>query len=487
MKIELNKIHDQVNSEKDLVHIFENNSLIEIELPFDSINVANSSLDIIQDYLGVSFLAEQIAQYSEIVSAGKVERDKYYLGFLLKLKPSNIGELAKLIYYYSKWYSETNEPTSDDSIEHAEEISEYESNLENTIFKFPDLIDDYYANLINAAYYEIAGNYFEDDEESFFEEEYKKYPERKYGYWKSASSNTIKSDYFVSTDAWIIPVNSNVEEILKFYSGIENSLKFEKASIHKYENKKLIINKSNAIWFMTDNELDRAKNCASNALTSYQKETENQNIEFLLSQYGDVLLIKEASFYYVFFLYDVKLNFNELNNIRDKVSPIYESVKQLIGLSENLNLDWSKFDDESFEQLCYDIIYYHPKFDNSTIRKMGKSRSRDGGRDITVWTKGNPGHEPELFIFQCKFYKPNSSLSASKIGDAGNTIMQYGAKGYGVFTTGIIDATLYDMLDGFARNYGISTRENWSIFELERFISQNKSIEERHFKVKTNA
>ncbi len=486
MKIELNKIHDQIDSEKKLVDIFKKNSLLEIELPFDSINVAQSSLDIIQDYLGVSFLAEKIAKHSEIIYSGKVERDKYYLGFLLKIKPLNINELAKLIYYYSKWYSQTNEPTSDDSLEHAEEISEYESNLEKTTFKFPDLIDDYYANLVNAAYYEIVSNYFEDEEESFFKKEYKKYPERKYGFWKSASSNNVNSEYFVSTDSWIIPSNSNIERILELYSGIEQSLEFEHAEIHKYEDKNVIINKSNAVWFSKDNELNRAKNCSSNVLTRYIEKSKKIKTEFFLSQYGDVLLIKESSFYYVFFLYNVKLNFNELNSIRNSLSPIYENIKELIGLSENINLDWSQFDDESFEQLCYDIIYYHPKFDNSTIRKMGKSRSRDGGRDITIWTKATPGHEPKLFIFQCKFYKPNSSLSASKIGDAGNTIMQYGAKGYGVFTTGIIDATLYDMLDGFSNNYGISTRENWSIFELERFISQNKSIIERHFKTKTN-
>ena len=225
----------------------------------------------------------------------------------------------------------------------------------------------------------------------------------------------------------------------------------------------------------------KARNCAAIALDRFAELKPRKETRYLLSEYGDVLIVEDSFFYFIFFLNNAKLNFKELNAIREDLNPVCENISSILGLSENINLDWSGFDDEKFEQLCYDILYYHPKFDNSTIRKMGKSKSRDGGRDITIRTTKVFGKDSELFIFQCKFYRPNTSLSASKIGDAANIIMQYGAKGYGVFTTGVIDATLYDMLDGIASNFHISTRENWSIFEMERHLSRNKSLIERYF------
>ena len=127
-----------------------------------------------------------------------------------------------------------------------------------------------------------------------------------------------------------------------------------------------------------------------------------------------------------------------------------------------------------------DVIYYNPKFDSSTIRKMGKSRSRDGGRDIEVFTRSRPGYEPEKFIFQCKFIKPDSSLSSTKLVGITDVVDQYGASGYGIMTSGVIDSTLYDKIDGIGRNRGIQF-EHWSVYELERFLAKHPNIKDRHF------
>jgi hypothetical protein len=116
---------------------------------------------------------------------------------------------------------------------------------------------------------------------------------------------------------------------------------------------------------------------------------------------------------------------------------------------------------------------------------MGKSRSRDGGRDITIMTKRTPTNEPELYIFQCKYISDNSSLSAAKVSNAGNVIMQYGAKGYGIFTTTVIDATLYDMLDGFNRNMRVNTFFRWSKYELERYLNTHDALKRKYFSVST--
>ncbi|PXY01860.1 hypothetical protein DF185_04205 [Marinifilum breve] len=480
MKLRYDKIYDSLDSKEELIQIFRNNESIALEIPFDSINVTNSNLDIMMDYIEVSFISEGIAKFSEIINYGNAVRDKYYLSFIVSFKPKQIQKLANFIYRNSKSCSKKNEFDESELFEYRENIVEYESQLENVEFYFPDLIDSYYANLVNAGYFEIAAD-FTDDEDKYLEEEFKKYPERKFGFWKSAASKKLKSNFFVSTDSWIIPINYNVIKILSEYSGIERKYKIGKAEKFEFKGKTLFTNQYCAVWHNVKSELSKARNCAINTLGRFMAFDAPKTTTYLLSEFGDVLIVKDSFFYFVFYLSNAKLNFKELTAIRDELNPTYENVSCIMGLSEEIKLDWSTFDDEKFEQLCYDILYVHPKFDNSTIRKMGKSRSRDGGRDITIWTRSVSGKDPELFIFQCKFYKPKSSLSASKIGDAGNTIMQYGAKGYGVFTTGVIDATLYDMLDGFAANYNISTRENWSVFEIERFVIRNKVLIKRYF------
>lgn len=480
MKLRYDKIYDDIASEEELVNIFKSNERITLEIPFDSINIANSNLDIMQDYLDVSYLSENIAKHSKIIDYGSATRDTYYLSFIISFQPQNITELTDFIYSNSKSYSKKTELNTDEIFDYQENISAYESQLEEFEFYFPDLIDNFYANLVNAGYFQIAADYHE-DEEKYLEEEFRKYPERRFGFWKSAASQKLKAEIFVSSDSWIIPAKYDIQKILTEYSGVERKFEINAAEKFEYKGKTLFSNQYCAVWNTVKSELSKARNCANHSLQEHIELKTKDRTTYLLSEFGDVLIVKDSFFYHVFYLNNAKLNFNELNSIRNDFNPTLENVSSILGLSESVELDWSSFDDEKFEQLCYDILYIHPKFDNSTIRKMGKSRSRDGGRDITVWTRSITGKEAELFIFQCKFYKPNSSLSASKIGDAGNTIMQYGAKGYGVFTTGVIDATLYDMLDGFAANYNISTRENWSVFEIERFIIRNKLLINKYF------
>jgi hypothetical protein len=61
--------------------------------------------------------------------------------------------------------------------------------------------------------------------------------------------------------------------------------------------------------------------------------------------------------------------------------------------------------------------------------------------------------------------------------------MQYGAKGYGIFTTTVIDATLYDMLDGFNRNMRVNTFFRWSKYELERYLNTHDALKRKYFSV----
>jgi hypothetical protein len=78
---------------------------------------------------------------------------------------------------------------------------------------------------------------------------------------------------------------------------------------------------------------------------------------------------------------------------------------------------------------------------------MGKSRSRDGGRDIVFHTTGRAGQPPVKWIVQCKLIRDGSSLAGSKV-QVADPVDQYGAGGFCVMTSGVIDSTLYDKLEG---------------------------------------
>lgn len=112
---------------------------------------------------------------------------------------------------------------------------------------------------------------------------------------------------------------------------------------------------------------------------------------------------------------------------------------------------------------------------------MGKSRSRDGGRDIVVYTKERIGYKPEKFIFQCKLIKGNNSLTATKVPDISDIIEQYEADGYGIFTSGVIDSTLFDKIDKIAGRRQLKTLLS-SKYELERDLSMLPQLKNRYFK-----
>ncbi|KAF2512119.1 restriction endonuclease [Flavobacterium zhairuonense] len=488
----------------------------EISFPLSSIGYSQSRIDVIRDYSEVSFCSEKIVQYITVLNSNFVIRDKYYTDFKIRCIAIDVESLTDELLYFSEMingefilYDEL------DSMSFLDEISEHEENYNKGVFVFPELINNYWANLINGAYWEIASEYYE-SESKFFNKTYKKFPEHRFGFWKGPLSNKFKETIYFSTESWIIPPNSNTLIALKAYSGIEEKdLLLEDSDKIEYKGRTVLINNFTAVYFNYHEQLLNAIKCTervlnrnktpennkineSNTLNLFGENINQKNrkkrtnyhsdinidktkIKYKLSEYGDVVTIEYNKFTHVFFVNNT-LNFQEIKDLHAFLFPAYSKTQNLINMSISENCNWQELNDDIFEELCYDILYCHPYFDHSTIQKMGKSRSRDGGRDITIKTRKNPTKEQELYIFQCKFFSDDKSLSATKIANAGNVIMQYGAKGYGVFTTTVIDATLYDMLDGFNRNMDIDVSFTWSKYELERHLNQYQLIKNKYFK-----
>ncbi len=470
-----------------------------LQVPLPSIGSAGSHLPIAEDYLEASYIGENLAKSAKSISLKERTVRTYYLVLDFKIIPSDMDLMAKQIWEFAVAFD--GEERCDENVrrQHYSQLEDHELALDSkTDFVFPELVDDFYANLIEGAYIEM-------DVDFNLNEIYSKFPERRFRYWKSAFGRSNGQQFYASTDGWIIPTGVDIQSLLKSYASAPAEVVFEQARLFIMDERAYLISKDYVTHFPFGSFL-RALGCKAVAikpdgysrdydwtelLYTYNRTREHFKTEYgnnlsypsdtryFIAEYGELLLAQTEGFSYVFFGAD-KLSDQQIMQLRGSFTEAFEAIDSIAGLKPGISCPWEQLDDEKFEQLCYDIIYYNPKFDNTTIRKMGKSRSRDSGRDIEVFTLARPGHVPEKYIFQCKHISTGGSLSGSKLTSISDTIDQHGAQGYVVMTSAIIDATLYDKLDGIARNRGIKV-DTWSVLEIERFLSRQPRIKERYF------
>jgi hypothetical protein len=484
---------------------------------------AQAYSDLAFNYLEAAFVGQECLQYAERISFAFKHGIHHNPVAEFGIKPTDAAMLA---YTLHELYITMTGEDDDYNLSHMENMEEFQDGIHKIKIGFPELVDDYLANRINGEYYQIA-NDSEDEEDGngdFLSSEFNQFPERQFGFWQVVSAG-IENKFYASTEAWIIPPGTSLDITMKEHSGIDK-INFEKAELFAINHVSYLISKGLLVHFSFDIFL-KAKACAYSGIQkppvvyqhewmdslltfrrrySYTKEYENiasdeyhslletgaltgdkvalhrSRLEFLISEFGDQVLIKDDVFQYVIWRGD-QPKFNELLLLNQKISDIFMVSAQLAGIVANISLPWDQLDDEHFEQLCVDILFYNPSFNPDTIRKMGKSRSRDSGRDIEIWTHARPNYQAEKFIFQCKFLKPGSSLTATKMLDISDTVDQFGASGYGVMTNVVIDPTLYDKLDRLALNKGIRV-DDYSVYKLERILARYPAVVERHFKNK---
>lgn len=431
-------------------------------------------------YLEASYICEEIAALGKASSFEINWASGYHPVAQFIFIPDQLTNLQNLIYKLALSLA----GEYDDDYWWMENLEEYKENIQKRKLKFPGLADDYFANLINGAYGEYESNY--DNHEEFRALISKQNPEHLFGFWKCMYSDQINEVFYVSSECWIIPPQSDLNAILKNYSSVDR-LNLEKADIFSLNGSYYIFNE-NYILSLSFPALAKAFQCISHVFNEETSFYDQYNWLNQLSSANNVKISDFAGFLffalndYQIILWDPqRLSFNEINSLNRSVSKIFQNTSILIGLKESIFCEWSQLDDELFEGLCYDLIYYDPRFDNKTIRKMGKSRSRDGGRDIVVYSKDRVGYKPEKFIFQCKLLKNDRSLTAAKVQDISDIIEQYDADGYGIYTSGIIDSTLFDKVDKISNRKKVKTILS-SRYELERYLSMLPQIKARYFK-----
>lgn len=443
---------------------------------------AHQYSDLVMYYLEASYICEEIAALGKVKSFEVDWKSGYHPIAQFVIIPQRLEELQKILYEMTLALAGENE----DEFWWIESLEEYKENIQKQKLKFPDLADDYFANLINGAYNEYESYY--DNPEEFRSTILKQNPEHLFGFWKCMYSNTIKQDFYVSSESWIIPPQSDLKKILRKHSSVKDVI-IEEGNMFSLDGSYYVINE-NYVLRISFYALAKAFQCISHALSQEISISLSEQHDWLyhlnstylirISDYANFVLFTLNG--YRIILWDqYKLTFSDINQLNRSATSIFKTTSALIGLKDTISCEWSQLDDESFEELCYDIIYYDPRFDNKTIRKMGKSRSRDGGRDIVVYTRERTGYKPEKFIFQCKLLKFNSSLTANKVLDISDIIEQYEADGYGIFTSGVIDSTLFDKIDKITSSRKLKKILS-SKYELERDLAMLPQLKDRYFK-----
>lgn len=456
--------------------------MILLEVPCSSWGGCNSNLDIANDYYVALILGESIAEYCEEISS---DIDNSSIQFLLQARDIT-GLAEKLAWYSQLTQDEYDEFYSDFNLE------------ERTKIYFPDLADSFLANY-------IAG---EDDlGDEYVEELHQKYPERRHEFWKSFASLEMGYEFYVSQYSWIVPLGYSIKELLKKHGGFKDGLPaLEEAEYLSLLNLSPIVFNRTSIVKYPLAKLDKAQKCAEdvwsksftlekkdggsiifgkndkidNILINYDYKREITEIQkeikqIFLSKQGNVLILCDSVCQYVFFRKSIELlKYEELEKYLNVLSKMFD------GFSE-ITVPWNQLNDEQFEELCYDIICY--RYNPAKIRKMGKSRSRDGGRDIEFQESDRLGQSPIKWIAQCKLIRDESSLTTSKVSNIMDTVDQYGANGFCIMTSGVIDSGLYDRLDGIKRNRGIEI-DSWSRLEIERFLAKHPKLRDRYFSQK---
>ncbi|EHO5062434.1 hypothetical protein KLQ07_001117 [Salmonella enterica] len=497
LELDLGKMEVEDIFELDI----KESDVLKIYIPLDSIGVTNSYIDICDDYLEAIWVGERLASEAKVANVVydyPLGTHKTRLCLIIHEPSINIKiSLEECISLYCR--GDNGNSVFYQSVR--DKVLDFELELENHPIRLPEIADDYYANLIEGAYCEMLS-----ESPGLYHDELKKYPERAFGYWRSSFSSKLDNNCYVSKAGWLFPDDLNLNNFFEVTGQKYRTETLLPAEI-------LIINDTSYVMadglvaYFPMKQYINSMICSSLAMfadAEGDKETEeydwsdrdiydpkifaiehayisSQNInKCMIDPNGTMIAAYDGKCWHL--LYDTKiLSINAIKRIYNKFRTISLAFANYINLPDNISCKWDSLSDEQFERLCYDVIHTHPRFNSDTIRKYGKSRSRDGGRDIEVFDiPRTAGDIPRKWIFQCKLITNSKSLSATRLIDVGDMLEHYNAQGFGVMTSAPIDATLYDKLDAICSKRKIE-QMNFSVLELERALYYDDILRCRYF------
>ena len=444
---------------------------LNVKLP--SIGYCDSHLDIASDYLDALFVGETIYPLCTRVDWQHEYRESSHLHYIQYcLESRNLTPLIDKL----RWLAcgiDCEDDCDQETFEQVRScVSDFESELPFRRVHFVELADNYMINQVTGQSYENIGD---DADSVVWNEFFPNQPECKFGYILSAMTHEFGGQCFSSTSDWIIAAGLPIEQLLVKYGGLDGEIQLSQAAMIRCGDMDVATNDRVAVKIEYSAFEDGVR-----MLRETGRLNEPGSQSFRISQDGSILIADIGNWMFVNFAAgESRLGKVQLESVIARLGMGVESLRQCLGRPTMIACNWDGLSDERFERLCCDVLERCGHYDRERITKMGRSRSRDGGRDIIAFSNPRAGRPSRKFIFQCKRIGKDKALCGKNV-SVSDVVDQFGAGGFGVMTSGLIDATLYDKVEQIANNRSID-RDWWDQLRLERFLAENTDIKNRYF------
>lgn len=215
LTLNIREIRDKY-TKQDLAQILiRNKGEVILFFPGNCIGNSQSCLDVADDYLEILYAGEKLAGVCEAIKENFVNGSVHFI-----FKSGDKKDLVNVLFEVLDVIERADEDSMFEFIDYKDEFIE---NLEQKTVLFPEIADAFLANFVNG----VRGI----EDKNYVKSLYDRFPEWKYGFWHSFTSNELNYEVYVSTYAWIIPHNTNgkktdgiVKKILRKFAGFEGEL-----------------------------------------------------------------------------------------------------------------------------------------------------------------------------------------------------------------------------------------------------------------------
>lgn len=427
-------------------------SKVNVLYSFKAIGSSISNLEVAHEWLGIAFILDRLSRFDKNISYVREGNITFYLTII----PDDWELFIKELKAISEWndygtFSELDLAFAD----FVESVNSYKAET-------PDFVENYFANYVSRGIHEEASQY--EDPNAFLEATYRIHPEWRFGLWQCHKQGISDGEVLYSQFCWVID-NNKKTNLFKAIYGYEPA--FEKC-----------IEKNDLFFTQRAScKLSAIKNINEALCWIASLGEDISSGKYWLSNDGEILLIDYGMYSIVYFDF-APVSSEEIQQLYQIEKKTVSTLAKLARVRGAIAYKWENLNDDLFQELCLKLLVRISRFYNARIEPTGKARSRDGGRDFIAVTRDIPSCPSGKYVIQCKYKENGESLTRSRMGDVGTTILQYGADGYIIMTNGIMDTTLIDSLDGFRNNPKINIDVNYQYTrpQLEHLLDLNPDI-----------
>lgn len=479
---------------------------IVVYVPLPTFGSTQSYRDICGDLLDASWAIERMAAHAKSAKTENPSQDYHCIRTVLTGPgPGIFQAIADCALLITDLEDFADDAKVEELQNLREQVYDYEGDLETFVPRAPEIIDWYFVNL------HAANDELRSEAPEAWKNQMTRFPERRLGFHRSGFSGVLGGSCYASRTGWLVPMAIGPD---RFFVATEQKYRLNDflpadflviggESFMHHEG--LLVRFPSGRYFssqvcarLVTQDDEYAEHWSSDPFDALRSPAAEAAAPLGIStcdaaegtpalaegcylhETGTLAFVNDGGFLHL--LYDLRpAQLQTAKVLREASAQTTDELSTATGVVPSLQCDWSSLNDDAFEELCYQLIFDNPKFDSETIRKLGKSKSRDGGRDIVVHevTIG-PWVGPRKWIFQCKLVTNGSSLGATRLTDVGDMLEQYGAQGFGVITSAQMDATLYDKLDAICSKRQVE-QYHLSVLELERALGRNRRVRQKFF------